>query len=44
MQHDPLTFAMIIDIPLIQLILFGFAINTNSKHLPTDLVREYPIG
>ena len=44
MQHDRLTFAMIIDIPLIQLILFGFAINTNSKHLPTALVREYRIG
>ncbi len=44
MQHDRLTFAMIIDIPLIQLILFGFAIKTNSKHLPTALVREYRIG
>ncbi|ACJ21096.1 ABC transporter permease [Coxiella burnetii] len=38
MRRDRLTFAMIIGIPLIQLILFGFAINTNPKYLPTALV------
>lgn len=38
MRRDRLTFAMIIGIPLIQLILFGFAINTNPKFLPTALV------
>ena len=31
-------FAMIIGIPLIQLLLFGFAINTDPKHLPTALL------
>jgi ABC-2 type transport system permease protein len=29
------TFAMMIGIPLIQLVLFGYAINSNPKHLPT---------
>lgn len=38
MRRDRLTFAMLIGIPLIQLILFGFAINTNPKHLPTAVV------
>src|SRR5438034_3822005 len=38
MKRDRLTFAMIIGIPLIQLILFGYAINTDPKHLPTVVV------
>lgn len=38
MKRDRLTFAMIIGIPFIQLILFGYAINTNPKHLPTAIV------
>lgn len=39
MRRDRLTFAMIVGIPLLQLILFGFAINSNPKHLPTVLVN-----
>lgn len=35
MKRDRLTLAMLIGIPLIQLCLFGFAINTNPKNLPT---------
>ncbi|RMH42245.1 MAG: ABC transporter permease [Gammaproteobacteria bacterium] len=35
MRRDRLTFAMMIGIPIIQLILFGFAINMDPKHLPT---------
>jgi len=35
MRRDRMTFAMMIGIPIIQLILFGYAINTNPKHLPT---------
>ena len=35
MRRDRLTFGMMIGIPMIQLILFGYAINTNPKHLPT---------
>lgn len=38
MKRDRLTFAMLIGIPIIQLILFGFAINTNPKNLPTALL------
>jgi len=35
MRRDRLTFAMMIGVPMMQLILFGFAINSNPKHLPT---------
>ena len=35
MRRDRLTFAMMIGIPLVQLILFGYAINSDPKHLPT---------
>ena len=35
MRRDRMTFGMMIGVPMIQLILFGFAINSNPKHLPT---------
>lgn len=35
MRRDRLTFGMMIGIPCVQLILFGFAINSDPKHLPT---------
>lgn len=35
MRRDRLTFAMMVGVPLIQLTLFGFAINTDPKALPT---------
>lgn len=38
MMRDRITFAMMIGIPLIQLVLFGFAINTDPKQLPSALV------
>ena len=38
MRRDRLTFGMMVGIPLIQLILFGFAINSNPKQLPTALL------
>ncbi len=38
MYRDRLTFAMMIVIPLVQLALFGYAINTNPKSLPTAVV------
>jgi len=38
MRRDRLTFAMMLGVPLIQLILFGFAINTDPKQLPAALV------
>ena len=38
MRRDRLTFAMMVGIPMIQLILFGFAINSDPKGLPTALL------
>src|SRR5579859_5048494 len=35
MRRDRLTFGMMVCIPMLQLILFGYAINSNPKHLPT---------
>ena len=35
LKRDRLTFGMIVGIPVIQLVLFGFAINSDPKHLPT---------
>lgn len=38
MRRDRLTFGMMIGIPVMQLILFGFAINADPKHLPTAVL------
>lgn len=35
MRRDRLTFAMMVVMPIVQLLLFGFAINTDVKHLST---------
>jgi multidrug efflux pump subunit AcrA (membrane-fusion protein) len=35
LKRDRLTFGMIVGIPIIQLVLFGFAINADPKRLPT---------
>ncbi len=35
LKRDHLTLAMLVAIPLVQLILFGYAINGDPKHLPT---------
>ncbi len=35
MRRDRLTFGMMVGIPMLQLVLFGYAINSNPKHLPT---------
>jgi ABC-2 type transport system permease protein len=35
LRRDRLTFAMIVGIPVMQLLLFGFAINSDPKNLPT---------
>ena len=46
MRRDRVTFGMMIGIPMIQLILFGFAINSDPKHLPAAVVLadEGPLG
>ena len=38
LRRDRLTFGMIIGIPIMQLILFGYAINSDPKHLPSAAV------
>jgi ABC-2 type transport system permease protein len=41
MRRDRMTFATMIFVPVLQLVLFGYAINTDPKHLPTAvLVRD----
>jgi ABC-2 type transport system permease protein len=45
MKRDRLTFAMMLGVPIMQLLLFGFVINTNPKHLPTavEVQEQTPI-
>jgi ABC-2 type transport system permease protein len=38
--RDRLTYAMIVGIPIIQLLLFGYAINSDPKHLPTAVLVQ----
>src|SRR5690348_14750719 len=38
MRRDRLTFAMMIGVPIMQLVLFGYAINTDPKSLPAAVV------
>jgi len=40
MRRDRMTFATMIFIPVLQLVLFGFAINTDPKHLPTAVLTR----
>ncbi|KTA84073.1 ABC transporter permease [Aeromonas salmonicida] len=39
LARDRLTFGMVVMIPLIQLLLFGYAINTDVRHIPVGLVE-----
>jgi len=38
LKRDHLSFAMIVGIPILQMALFGYAINTNPKHLDTAII------
>ena len=38
LKRDRITFGMIIGVPIAQLVLFGYAINSDPKHLPTAVV------
>lgn len=42
LRRDRLTFGMIVGIPIMQLLLFGFAINSDPKHMPTAVVMADP--
>ncbi|RZI44331.1 ABC transporter permease [Herbaspirillum sp. HC18] len=37
-RRDRLTFAMMVGVPIMQLVLFGYAINTDPKYLPMAVV------
>jgi ABC-2 type transport system permease protein len=40
LRRDRLTFGMVVMIPIIQLLLFGFAINADPKELPTAVLSD----
>jgi ABC-2 type transport system permease protein len=39
-RRDPFTLRMVIALPVMQLFLFGYAINADPKHLPTGLLSS----
>src|SRR6478736_3912601 len=40
LRRDRVSFAMIVMLPVMQLVLFGFAINTNPRNLPTAVLLQ----
>ena len=40
LKRDRVSFAMIVMIPVMQLLLFGYAINTTPRHLPTAVLMQ----
>ncbi|KEZ21058.1 ABC-2 protein [Sphingobium yanoikuyae] len=40
LRRDRITYAMILIMPLMQLLLFGYAINTDPRHLPAAVVSH----
>jgi ABC-2 type transport system permease protein len=44
LKRDKMTFGMVVMIPLLQLILFGYAINTNIRHIPVGVVDYSETG
>lgn len=38
LRRDRITFGMVVGIPIIQLVLFGYAINSDPRHLPTAVL------
>ena len=40
LRRDRVSFATMISIPLLQLVLFGYAINTTPRHLPTAVLQQ----
>jgi len=46
MRRDRVTFAMMIGVPIMQLLLFGYAINSDPKHLPTlvEMADSSPVA
>lgn len=44
LRRDRMTFGMVVMIPLIQLMLFGYAINTNVRNIPVGVVDYSETG
>lgn len=44
LKRDRMTFGMVIMIPLVQLLLFAFAINTNIRHIPVGVLDQSQTG
>jgi len=46
MKRDRVTFAMMIGVPIMQLVLFGYAINSDPRHLPTlvEMADNTPVA
>ncbi len=42
MRRDRITFAMMLSVPIMQLLLFGYAINTDPRHLPAVVSVRQP--
>jgi ABC-2 type transport system permease protein len=40
LKRDPATAAMVVMIPIMQLLLFGYAINNDPKHLHTAVLSK----
>src|SRR4051812_17325184 len=40
LRRDRITYAMILVLPLVQVLLFGYAINTDPRHLPAAVVAH----
>ena len=40
LRRDRITYAMILVLPLVQLLLFGYAINTDPRHMPAAVVSH----
>ena len=44
MRRDRMTFATMIIVPIMQLVLFGYAINTDPKVLPQQYIGDVCVG
>ncbi|MBE9610313.1 ABC transporter permease [Chitinilyticum piscinae] len=42
LRRDRVSFAMVIGVPIIQMVLFGYAINSDPRHLPTAVIVHEP--
>ena len=40
LRRDHLTFGMVIGLPIVQMLLFGYAINTDVRNLPTAIANQ----